>query len=151
MPVEDVWLEGAHAPPSFASRAAAVALVLGCVFAVFFFIGHATAGGGTQAEPPVGTAVGVSQAVVPDGLAGVPALGALEAPPPVQRPAPVVSNSGGARTVETAAPETQAPVPAAEPEATRPAPAPAPRPAPSSGGGHARKSSGGGGSFDSSG
>lgn len=166
IPAEDLWLEGADAPPSLATRATIVAVVLACVFAVFFFIGHATAGGSAADEQPAGTIVGSAQAtVVPGGLGAAPALGALQAPRPQPAPEPV---SAPTRTPETGVSETPragagagaaAPAPAPEEQAPSPAPAPtlkaapAPRaaPAPSSGSGHSGGEGSGGSSFDSSG
>jgi len=155
-PAEDVWLEGGDAPPSLALRAAAVALVLCCTFAVFFFIGHATAGGPADAEQPVGTVLGASEANVPGRLSGVAALGALEAPRPViaPTPAPRPREGAGQRAGESAseapasAPESESAGPAEAPPAAQPAPEPSPAPSHHSGG---HPSGSGGGSFDSSG
>jgi hypothetical protein len=155
---EDVWLEGADAPPSFASRAAVVGVVLCCFFGVFFLIGHATAGGGAEAEQPAGTVVGTAQATVPDGLGAVAALGALEAARPLparSHPAPSAASEvpvQASRPAPALEPEPVNPSPEPAPAHVSPAPAAKPAPAPSSSGSHGGAASGGGGSsFDSSG
>jgi outer membrane biosynthesis protein TonB len=154
--VEDVWLESAATPPRLAPRLALVALVLGCVFAVFFIIGHAVAGGSAQSEQPAGTLVGNSQATIPARLKDVAALGPLEVPAP--KPAPTSPAPKPASTPREAAPPSAEPVHESEPRETtpppevhaQPAPAPKPAPTPPSGATHSEHTSSGG-SFDSSG